>query len=191
MKRITVYCGSNTGSNEMFKVKAYELGKALAHDGIELVYGGAKVGLMGAVANGVLNNGGKAIGVLPRFLARKELLHDDLTELILVDTMHERKAKMVELSDGFIALPGGFGTLDELFEVLTWGQLSLHHHPVALLNTDEYYNGLLDFVETMIRNGFVKEEYRDMLLVSSDIETLLEMMKTYEPITNEKWFVVK
>lgn len=191
MKRIAVYCGSSSGSSEIFKTKALTLGKALAKNKIELVYGGAKVGLMGAVADGTLNNGGLAIGVLPHFLAEKELEHKSLTEIYLVDTMHERKSKMAELSDGFIALPGGFGTMEELFEVLTWAQLSLHKKPVALLNVDGYYDALLQFIKVMNRDGFLKEEYLDLLIVSSDIDDLLLQMKSYVPLKNEKWFVSK
>lgn len=191
MKRITVYCGSSSGSDQAFKDKADKLGKALAQQNLELVYGGAKVGLMGAVADGVLNNGGKAIGVLPYFLKEKELQHQSLTEIILVETMHERKSKMSELGDGFIALPGGFGTMEELFEMLTWAQLALHRKPIAILNVDGYYDALLQFVDSMINGGFLKPEYKDMLLVSSDENDLLEQMKEYVAPKNDKWFVVK
>lgn len=191
MKRIAVYCGSSSGSNDLFKIKAEIMGKALAKNNIELVYGGAKVGLMGAVANGALNNGGNAIGVLPRFLAEKELEHTSLTEIHLVDTMHERKFKMADLSDGFIALPGGFGTMEELFEVLTWAQLSLHKKPVALLNVNGYYDALLQFIKVMNRDGFLKDDYLDLLIVSNDVDDLLLQMKSYVPLKNEKWFVSK
>lgn len=191
MKRIAVYCGSSSGSDEIFKTKAYELGENLAQNNIELVYGGAKVGLMGAIANGVLDNGGKAIGVLPNFLAEKELQHIKLTEIIFVETMHERKAKMSELADGFIGLPGGFGTMEELFEMLTWAQLSLHSKPIGILNVNGYYDSLIEFIRTMYQNGFLKEEYLDLLLVSDNIQELLRQMKNYLPIKNEKWFVVK
>ena len=189
MKRITVYCGSNSGSHDIYREKATLLGQSLANHNIELVYGGAKVGLMGAVADGALDAGGKVIGVIPHFLAEKELQHKLLTETILVDTMHERKAKMGELGNGFIALPGGFGTMEELFEMLTWAQLSLHNKPIAILNVDGYYDALIEFVEKMIEGGFLKAEYRDLLLISADIEDLLQQMKNYVPPTNEKWFV--
>lgn len=191
MKRIAVYCGSSSGSSDIFKIKAEIMGKALAINNIELVYGGAKVGLMGAVANGALNNGGKAIGVLPRFLAEKELEHTSLTEIHLVDTMHERKFKMADLADGFVALPGGFGTMEELFEMLTWAQLSLHKKPVALLNVNGYYDALIQFIKVMNRDGFLKDDYLDLLIVSSDIDDLLLQMKSYVPLKNEKWFVAK
>lgn len=191
MKRIAVYCGSNTGSDEIFMTKAFQLGEALANNNIELVYGGAKVGLMGAVADGALAKEGKVIGVLPHFLAEKELQHKSLSEIILVDTMHERKAKMVHLADGFIALPGGCGTMDELFEVLTWGQLAIHNNPIGLLNVNGYYDSLIDFFNTSIKYGFTKEEYKNLLLVSDNIDCLLQQMNTYTPPKNEKWFEVK
>jgi len=191
MKRIAVYCGSSSGSDKIFVEMAYETGRILAQNNFELVYGGAKVGLMGAIANGVLENGGKAIGVLPHFLAEKELQHIRLTEIIFVETMHERKAKMSELSDGFIALPGGFGTMEELFEMLTWAQLSLHKKPIGVLNMNGYYDSLIEFIRTMYKNGFLKEEYLDLLIVSESVRDLLEQMKNYQPIKNEKWFVVK
>ncbi len=186
MKRIAVYCGSSSGSDDIFGAKAYQLGKTLAQNNIELVYGGAKVGLMGAVANGVLDNGGRATGVLPRFLAEKELQHTRLTELIFVETMHERKAKMSALADGFIGLPGGFGTMEELFEMLTWAQLSLHHKPIGILNVNGYYDPLIQFVQTMYRNGFLKKENLNLLLVSNNIQDLLALMKNCQPVKNEK-----
>src|SRR5262245_21438308 len=130
MKRITVFCGSSNGNDDKYRLQAGRLGETLAKQNIELVYGGASVGLMGAVANGVLSQGGKAIGVLPRFLQSREISHEGLTELILVESMHERKMKMNELSDGVIAMPGGFGTLEEFFEMLTWAQLGLHKKPI-------------------------------------------------------------
>lgn len=191
MKNIGVFCGSNTGNNPAFKDSAYILGNKLAEQNIGLIYGGAKVGLMGAVADGVLDKHGKATGVLPRFLAEKELAHTHLTEIIIVETMHQRKAKMYELSDGIISLPGGFGTMDEMFEFLTWGQLALHQKPTGILNINGYYNFLMDFVDTTINNGFVKEEYRSMFIVSENIDDLLRRMKEYKPTTNDKWFITK
>jgi uncharacterized protein (TIGR00730 family) len=187
MKRITVFCGSSSGTEEIYTSQANLLGETLAKRNIELVYGGAKVGLMGAVADGVLNHGGKAIGVLPNFLGSKEIAHPKLTELILVDTMHERKTKMNDLSDGVIALPGGFGTLDELFEMLTWGQLGLHKKPIAILNVDGYYDALIVFIQTMTYKGLLKEVNREMLLVSDTIDDLLDKMENYIPPTVGKW----
>lgn len=187
MKRITVFCGSSSGTEEIYTLQATLLGQTLAKRNIELVYGGANVGLMGAVANGVLNNGGKAIGVLPNFLRSKEIAHKQLTELILVDTMHERKTKMNDLCDGVIALPGGFGTLDELFEMLTWGQLGLHKKPIAILNVDGYYDSLILFIQNMTDKGLLKEVNREMLLVSDTIDDLLDKMENYIPPTVGKW----
>lgn len=163
------------------------VGQALAKNNIELVYGGAKIGLMGAVADGVLINGGKVIGVLPDFLKSKEIAHEHLTELILVNTMHERKTRMNELCDGVIALPGGFGTLDELFEMLTWAQLGLHKKPVGILNVDEFYKPLIDLIETMVNKGFLKQQNQQMLLVSDNIDVLLNQMNKYVAPTVGKW----
>jgi uncharacterized protein (TIGR00730 family) len=187
MKRITVFCGSSSGTEEIYTTQATLLGQTLAKRNIELVYGGANIGLMGAVADGVLNNGGKAIGVLPNFLRSKEIAHKQLTELILVDTMHERKTKMNDLSDGVIALPGGFGTLDELFEMLTWAQLGLHKKPIAILNVDGYFDSLIVFIQTMTEKGLLKEVNQQMLLVSDSIDDLLDKMENYFPPTVGKW----
>ncbi|HEX8529119.1 MAG TPA: TIGR00730 family Rossman fold protein [Cytophagales bacterium] len=187
MKRIVVFCGSSGGHDPVFAQEAFGLGQYLAESGIELVYGGAKVGLMGAVADGVLQGGGRVIGVLPHFLRTKEVAHQHLTELILVDTMHERKLKMHELSDGVIALPGGYGTLEELFEMLTWGQLGLHAKPVGLLNTDGFYDYLLALADSMTRRGFLKEENRRMLLIDNSAADLLAQMRQYRPPTAPKW----
>ncbi len=187
MKRITVFCGSSGGNQANYRLQAAALGRILAEQHIELVYGGSKVGLMGAVADGVLAAGGKVIGVLPRFLKTKELAHEDLTELILVDSMHERKTKMSELCDGVIALPGGFGTLDELFEMLTWGQLGIHKKPVALLNIDGFYDPLTAMVRTMVDEGFLKEADQKMVLISAEAEDLLNKMRRYVAPTGGKW----
>lgn len=187
MKRVAVFCASSIGFENIFEEQAYLLGKRLSEKGIELVYGGAKVGLMGAVANGVIDNKGKVTGILPHFLKEKELEHEHLTELILVNTMHERKAKMVELADGIIALPGSFGTLDELFEALTWAQLGLHQSPVGLLNVNGFFDELLAFIQTMIDKGFLKEIYKDALLVDSDIDNLLNRMENFEMPVVAKW----
>lgn len=188
MKYVTVFCGSAEGKEKIYKEQAFELGKALVRHNYGLVYGGANVGLMGAVADGVLDAGGDVIGVLPRFLEKKELAHLGVKTNYMVDTMHERKAKMAELSDAVIALPGGFGTMDELFEMLTWGQLALHQKPIGLLNTSNYYDPLMTFVDKMIESRFVKTEYRDMMLIDSDIEMLLTKMEYYVAPKNDKWF---
>jgi uncharacterized protein (TIGR00730 family) len=187
MKSIVVFCGSSAGHNPVYEEQAIALGAALAKRGLTIIYGGARVGLMGAVADGALQNGGKVIGVIPYFLQKKELAHGSLTELILVDTMHERKTKMNELSDAVIALPGGFGTMEELFEMLTWGQLGLHSKPIGLLNTNGFYEPLIQLSQTMTANGFLSAENRDMLLCSSKIEELLTKMEQYQPPLKAKW----
>lgn len=171
----------------MFAAQAYETGRLLAQLGIGLVYGGARVGLMGAVADGALENGGEVIGVLPRFLSGKEIGHDGLTDLIIVDTMHERKTKMHELSDGVITLPGGFGTMEEVFEMVTWGQLGLHRKPVGVLNVDGFYNTLGELLQTMVTKGFLKQENQRMLLFADTIGELLEKMRNYEAPAAPKW----
>ncbi|WP_404985110.1 TIGR00730 family Rossman fold protein [Chryseobacterium sp. M5] len=187
MKSITVFCGSSFGSDELYKEQATLLGQTLAKQNIQLIYGGANVGLMGAVADGVLQEGGKAIGVLPHFLQSKEIAHQNLTELILVETMHERKTKMNELCDGVIVLPGGYGTLEEFFEMITWAQLGLHKKPIAILNIDGFYDDLIKLVQTMVDKGFLKQINQEMLLVSDSIDALLEKMRNYQAPTVGKW----
>jgi uncharacterized protein (TIGR00730 family) len=189
MKRITVFCGSNFGTDEIYEKQAFRLGEILAGRKIGLVYGGANVGLMNAVANGSLSKGGEVIGVLPVFIKDKGIAHKNLTELILVETMHERKTKMNELSDGVIALPGGFGTLEEFFETLTWGQLGLHRKPVGLLNINGFYDSLKILAQTMVEKGFLKEANRKMLLISDDVENLLDQMENYISPTVDKWII--
>ncbi|MBU3025196.1 TIGR00730 family Rossman fold protein [Zobellia galactanivorans] len=187
MNRITVFCGSSIGTEQEFEINAKLLGQKLAKENIELVYGGANVGLMGAVADGALIEKGNVIGVLPNFLKSKEIAHKYLTELILVDSMHERKTKMNELCDGVIALPGGFGTIEELFEMLTWSQLGLHKKPIGILNINGFYNELINLLNTMVNKGFLKNVNKQMLLVSDDIDVLLNKMKNYEAPTVGKW----
>jgi uncharacterized protein (TIGR00730 family) len=187
MKSITVFCGSSFGSDDLYKEQATLLGQTLAKQNIQLIYGGANVGLMGAIADGVLKEGGKAIGVLPHFLQSKEIAHQNLTELILVETMHERKTKMNDLCDGVIVLPGGYGTLEEFFEMITWAQLGLHKKPIAILNIDGFYDDLIKLVQTMVDKGFLKQINQEMLLVSDSIDELLEKMKNYKAPTVGKW----
>lgn len=187
MKSITVFCGSSFGSDDLYKEQTTLLGQTLAKQNIQLIYGGANVGLMGAVADGVLLEGGKAIGVLPLFLQSKEIAHQNLTELILVETMHERKTKMNELCDGVIVLPGGYGTLEEFFEMITWAQLGLHKKPIAILNIDGFYDDLIKLVQTMVDKGFLKQINQEMLLVSDSIDALLEKMRNYQAPTVGKW----
>lgn len=187
MKRLTVFCGSSFGSDNIYRETAAMLGETLAKREIELVYGGANVGLMGVVADSVLDNGGRVIGVLPQFLKSKELAHTRITQLILVDSLHERKSRMSELCDGVIALPGGFGTLEEFFEMLTWAQLGLHKKPVAILNIKGYYNSLITFVQKMVEEGFLRRENMQMILIGEDIKDLLDRMESYEAPKVEKW----
>jgi uncharacterized protein (TIGR00730 family) len=187
MKSIVVFCGSSSGTEAAYTTDAIQLGKVFAENNIRLIYGGAQVGLMGAVADGVLNNGGQVTGVLPHFLSAKEIAHPNLTEMILVDTMHERKLKMNELADGVIALPGGFGTMEELFEMLTWGQLGLHPKPIGILDSNGFYQHLIGFIDTMVRQGFLKKINQDMLLVGNSAEELLEKMNNYQAPPVEKW----
>ena len=187
MKRVTVFCGSSSGNEKIFVDTAFLVGQTLADRGIGMVYGGARIGLMGAVADGALSKGGEVIGVLPRFLRTKEIEHTGLSELYLVESMHERKARMNELCDGIIALPGGFGTLEELFEMLTWAQLGLHGKPVGLLNIAGFYDGLADVLQNMVDKGFLKESNQKMLITESEIDALLTKMTRYEPPQVPKW----
>jgi uncharacterized protein (TIGR00730 family) len=187
MKRITVFCGSSPGFEAKFMHEAYRLGSTLAALGIGLVYGGARVGLMGAVADGALAGGGTVTGVIPHFLQTKEITHEGLTELILVESMHERKTKMNALCDGVIAMPGGFGTLEEFFEMLTWAQLGLHSKPIGLLNVDGFYDPLLQMAEVMVEKGFLKASNQEMVLAESDIDALLERMRAYQAPEVPKW----
>jgi uncharacterized protein (TIGR00730 family) len=191
IKRISVFCGSSRGNDDIFEKQAFRLGETLASRNIGLVYGGTRIGLMNAVANGALSIGGKVTGVLPRFISDKGIAHDNLTELVLVDTMHERKTRMHELSDGIIALPGGFGTMEEFFEILTWGQLGLHRKPAGLLNINGFYDPLMDLASAMKANGFLKESGRRMLLISDNIDTLLDMMEDYTAPAVDKWSVTR
>lgn len=187
MKSICVFCASSLGKDPIYSQTAFELGKILAENQIDLIYGGAQVGLMGKVAEGTLSNKGKAIGIIPEFLKTKEIAHASLTELITVQTMHERKALMHDKSDAFIALPGGFGTLEELFEILTWAQLNLHQKPIGILNINGFYDPLIQLVETMITSGLLKQEYKAMLLISDSIEDLISQMNLYEVPFVKKW----
>lgn len=187
MEKILVFCGSSHGNKEQYINQAEILGHALANRDIELIYGGTKIGLMGKLADAVLQDGGRATGVLPHFLKAKEIAHPGLTSLLLVDTLQQRKTKMSELSDGVITLPGGFGTLDELFEMLTWCQLGLQMKPVGLLNIDGYYDPLLAMIDTMVEAGFLKKSHAGFLLVASEVEKLLEKMEAYAAPSETKW----
>ncbi len=187
MKRIAVYCGACFGSDPLYREAARELGREMVRRDIELVFGGGNVGLMGEISDAVLDAGGKAIGVMPRFLQAKEIAHDRLTHLILVDSMHERKLRMSELAEGFIAMPGGFGTLDEFFEMLSWAQLGQHPFPCALLNVAGFYDPLIHMLEHMTRERFIRPEHMRMVLNHADPVELLDMMEAYRTPTVEKW----
>ncbi len=187
MNSIVVFCGSSEGSNAVYMKQAYDLGGTLAQEKITLVYGGAKIGVMGAVAQGALDAEGKVIGVIPEFLKIHEVCHANLTELIVTQDMHERKIKMHELSDGIIMLPGGYGTLEEFFEMLTWGQLGLHQYPIGILNTNGFYTELMNMLAKMVAQGFVKQENFDMIIVDETITGLLNQMRNYKPLPVPKW----
>ena len=192
MQRICVFCGANAGHNPLYRSAAEKLGRLLAARGIELVYGGGNVGLMGALADACLEAGGTVIGVIPEALMGKEVAgrhvdHRTLTRLEMVDSMHTRKARMAELADGFIALPGGFGTFEEFCEVLTWGQLGFHVKPMGLLNVNGFYDPLLALFNHAVGEGFLREQNRAMVLAASDIETLLVSMNNYQPEPVSKW----
>jgi uncharacterized protein (TIGR00730 family) len=187
MKSICVFCGSAKGSENIYAETARNLGIILASQQIKLVYGGAGVGLMGILADSVLEKGGLVSGVIPSFFSREEIAHKSLSELIFVDSMHERKLLMAKLSDGFIALPGGFGTMDELFEVLTWSQLDLHQKPIGILNSGGYFDHLIRFFDHMEKEKFVKTPHRRMILTADDPLELISQMKHYKPLRLEKW----
>jgi uncharacterized protein (TIGR00730 family) len=187
MQTVCVFCGSS-GGDPVYAESARRLGTALAAHGLNLVYGGGHVGLMGVVADAVLAAGGKVAGVINRALVEKELAHHGLTELHVVETMHQRKALMADRSDAFVALPGGFGTLDELFEILTWRQLGMHAKPIGLLNVAGYFDTLLGWITHSVRERFVKEKHRELLLVADDPERMVGMLQTYRaPPGQEKW----
>lgn len=191
MKSIVVFCGSADGYNEAYRETAYETGRVLALKRIRVIYGGAKVGLMGAVADGALQEGGQVVGVIPGFLKTKEVAHEGLSELITVSTMHERKLKMNELCDGVITLPGGWGTMEEMFEMITWGMLWLHRKPVGILNVNGYYDALIALCDSMVQEGFLKEQFKDTLLVSTDISDLLHQMTHYQAPETAKWITAQ
>jgi len=187
MKSIAIFCGASEGYNECYREAAYEAGEILAEKKIRIVYGGGRTGIMGAIAEGALHNGGNIIGVIPSFLKVKEVAHDRLSSMITVDTMHQRKMKIHELCDGIIALPGGWGTMEELFEMLTWGQLGLHQKPVGLYNINGYYDLLKTFSDNMVQEGFLDERINNNLLISDSFIDLLEQMNTYSPPALPHW----
>ena len=186
-RRICVFCGSNLGINPAFREAAEQLGRALVADGIELVYGAGNIGLMGVLADSVLSFGGRVIGVIPESLMAREVGHLGLTELRIVKSMHERKALMSDLSDGFIALPGGFGTFEEFCEVVTWSQLGIQSKPCGLVNVLGYYDSLLALFDRAVAEGFLRRENRELVLSDSDAEGLLRRMSEFKAVPAEKW----
>lgn len=187
MESICIFCGSSTGNRSIYQEAAQAMGEAIARRGLSLVYGGGNVGLMGMVADAALAAGGEVIGVIPKFLVDKEIAHNGLTQLHVVDSMHDRKALMTELADAFIALPGGYGTLEEFCEILTWAQLGLHQKPQGLLNVEGYYDPLLQLFDRAVTEDFLRSELRSLVLESSSSEDLLDLLASYQPITVEKW----
>ena len=191
MKRLCVFCGSSFGVNPAYVKAAIDLGNAIAKRNICLVYGGARVGLMGEIASTVIRAKGEVIGVIPKDLVEKEVAHSNLSDLRIVGTMHERKSLMAELSDGFIAMPGGFGTMEEIFEAITWAQLSFHDKPCGFLNIKGYYNDLIKFLDHSVEENFIVTEHRAMIIIDDDPESLLDKFLNYEPpkIDKAKWIL--
>ncbi len=187
LKKICVFCGSSSGNDLNITDMAQRLGEIFASRNITLVYGAAKIGVMGTLAKSVLDYNGEVIGIIPNFLKKKEVVHLGLTELITTENMHERKLKMQEASDGFIALPGGMGTLEELFEITTWLQLGLHQKPIGLLNVNGFYDDLINLLENMVRKGFLSRDNYHLLLVDSDPEQLLQKMEEFKRPDLLKW----
>lgn len=189
MNRVAIYCGSSKGNKDIYVVAAKKLGRALVEHNKEMVYGAGSVGLMGVIADEILSINGKVIGIIPEFLMNWEVGHHGLTELEITKDMHSRKARMEELSDAFIAMPGGFGTLDELFEVLTWGQLKLHDKPVGIYNINGYFDSIITFMHNAVEEGFLKSQYVERIIVSSDPIELIVKMDAYQPVQSKegKW----
>ena len=187
VKSVCVFCGSSEGMRPVYAKVAQTLGSAAAYRGMRLVYGGGKVGLMGLAADAVLAAGGEVVGVIPKALLEKEISHEGLTELRVVASMHERKTLMAELADGFVALPGGYGTLEEFMEVLSWAQLSIHEKPCALLNVGGFFEPLLHLFDRAVEEGFVHPDHRSLVLAGQEPENLLDAMEDYSPPKTKKW----
>ncbi len=187
MQAILVYCGANPGTKPIYKETAENLGKIMAENNIRLIYGGGSVGLMGIIADAVLANNGQVTGIIPHFLDRMEVGHKSLPEMHKVETMHERKAMMEKFCDGIITLPGGYGSMDELFEILSWAQLGLHQKPVGLLNVGGFYDHLLKQLDVMVEEGFLKAENRALVIVADTVEDLMEKMSNFKASFHEKW----
>ena len=188
LKKLCIYCGSSAGENPVYAETAQKLGKLMAEKDITLVYGAGNIGIMGVLADTLLQHNGKVIGIIPKLLVEKEVVHANLTELHIVNSMHERKALLSELSDAFMVLPGGFGTLDEMFEALTWNQLEIIRKPVGLLNVHHYFDGLVTFLDHATRERFIRPEHRNNLLVEENELLLLDKLMSYEPVqVHSKW----
>ncbi|MEI5999315.1 TIGR00730 family Rossman fold protein [Paraburkholderia bengalensis] len=187
MKAVCVYCGSSDGAKPLYREAAKSFGRALVAANLSLVYGGGKVGLMGVIADEVMAAGGRAIGVIPELLVNKEVGHDGLSELHVVPDMHHRKKMMADLADAFVALPGGAGTLEELFEVFTWAQLGYHRKAVAVLNIDGFYDPLISMLEHTVQEGFMRQTYFDILQIDSDPAALIAKLRRYQPPVADKW----
>lgn len=191
MKRIAVFCASSKGNDSIYTQKAYKLGQYIANKGYGLVYGGASIGCMGAVAQGAIDANGEVIGVLPHFLNKREIAASHLKDLIMVESMHERKLKMCELSDGSITIPGGFGTFEEFFEMATWGQLGLHQNPSALLNINGYYTHLIAQMKHMVTEGLLKQKHFDNLIIETSIANTLKKMENFKAPVLDQWLTPK
>jgi uncharacterized protein (TIGR00730 family) len=187
LRTICVFCAANAGARPVYAERATGFGRLLAESGRRIVYGGGRTGLMGALAEGALTAGGEVVGIMPRHLVEREVAHTGLTELHVVDSMHDRKALLAELSDGFVALPGGLGTLEELFETWTWGQLGLHRKPYGLLDVEGFFRPLLEFLDHTVREGFIRPQYRSLLLVGTEPAALIERMEAFDPPLLGRW----
>ena len=190
MNSIAVFCGSKLGTDNILIENTYNIGKTFAEQNITLVYGGAKIGLMGKVAQGALDHKGKVIGIIPEFLQTREIVSNELSELITTKNMHDRKVIMYQKSDGFIIIPGGFGTMDEFFEISTWGQLGLHTKPIGILNTNGYYDDLIKQCQKMVDVGFLAQANMDAILVSDTLDDLLDEMSNFKPLPKPEWLDV-
>ncbi len=188
MKKICVYAGSNLGNRESFSLQAKKLGALFASNNIDLIYGGSRLGIMAEIANEILKQGGNVIGIMPRGLFRGEVAHKGLTQFIETESMHERKSLMNEMSDGFIALPGGIGTFDELFEIICWAQIGIHNKPIGLLNVDNFFSPVLDLLKHAVNEGFMNENTLSLFVVAENADDLLKLMQNYEPpVMENKW----
>lgn len=191
MNSICVFCGSQLGANPVYREKAARVGHILAEKGLKLIYGAGKVGLMGAVANAMLTKNGHITGIIPQFLVDKEVAHDGLAELIIVDSMHERKQKMAEMADAFLILPGGIGTMEEFFEVFTWGQLGLHQKPIGILNVGSYYDLLIQFLNHAVNQEFMSQNTKNIVFTDTNPETLLRKMRSYKAPKTDKFLNIE